>query len=857
MATSEPHPPRKSASSPEAETRPTGLTANGNRLHLLGNPHRYQPLEPISFASETPGYLVLQDSAGVAYAEAAIEAEHTFLVGGALGDQTALLLDAENRLLGTVCFEVACETHLSDASGRFATLFRNLIDTLQPAFRAERIRIGNRRYAFFCSWLRDHVHTLKAMRFLDPRVESGIDLYADWQREDGMIWDKVKDMFHSEAPQWRDIVFGPGDFVRPVPGAHNATRRFQRIPAENDVEYLFIEGLYLAWKAGGDTAWMARHLDAALKALRYATSDRYRWSEKYGLLKRAYTIDTWDFQAKADAERVGGEIMVVDPEKTVFGIMHGDNTGMMASCRYLAEMLEAADRADEAEAPRRLADTLKERLDALAWNGAFYRHHVSEEPSFARDFGNTDESAQVSLSNAYALGRGLPQEQCAAILRTYLKIRDDMPASSPGEFYSIYPPFEKGFNVRKSEYMNGGVPSLVAGELARGAFHYGFETYGVDILERVNALAEAYGGHLHGTFLGREPDLPEPAFTFVDLREAANTDVRGEGAEGVPGWIGEGDNDLVGMPTGEQRFHTIPFEVIDPAENHRRACLGLSIREGYAQSRTLPIAQTARSLCFLHASNGKEQPVGLLRFRYEDGTSAAVYMKQGREVGDWFTPPPPDWNPGGDGSRANPNLRVAWNGPNRRFPNVGVWVLALDNPHPEKAIRALDLEAAENGSLWLVLALSLSDQPARLPGNHLSHGIPDIWGAAAVFHSLLEGLVGVLDRGVAFDHLELSPRWMAAGENEARAAVVYPRSGGYVSYRYRYEPEQETLRLDFATCADTTRLRLLLPGSGHGEALELDGRPCEYEEEIIETSRYACLDVSGRGVHACRLRFRH
>ena len=83
-------------------------------------------------------------------------------------------------------------------------------------------------------------------------------------------------------------------------------------------------------------------------------------------------------------------------------------------------------------------------------------------------------SSQVSLSNAYALNRGISGEKCASIIKTYQRIRREMPPTSPGEFYGIYPPFERDFTQNDPglvwEYCNGGVLTMVAGELALGAF---------------------------------------------------------------------------------------------------------------------------------------------------------------------------------------------------------------------------------------------------------------------------------------------------------------------------------------------------------------------------------------------------
>ena len=70
------------------------------------------------------------------------------------------------------------------------------------------------------------------------------------------------------------------------------------MPVEADVEYLFVEGVYFAWKSTANDAWMGRQLDAAVRAMDYSFTDRARFSTKYGLVKRGYTIDTWDFQVE-------------------------------------------------------------------------------------------------------------------------------------------------------------------------------------------------------------------------------------------------------------------------------------------------------------------------------------------------------------------------------------------------------------------------------------------------------------------------------------------------------------------------------------------------------------------------------
>jgi hypothetical protein len=788
----------------------------------------------VTVSGADTGILAVRDGRDREYVRATAADPFTFTVSGALGTHSVLHEDDDGRVVDRTGFAVDCHTQLSEADGRYAELFGMLYWTMVGRWNeVSTFRIGSKVYKFFVHWLRDHVHTLKGMKYFYPDLKTGIELYADTQREDGMIYDKTGNET-SLRPTHRDHWFGPGGFITKV---GDGSERLERIPVENDVEYLFVEGLYYTWKANGDTAWMAGVLDSAVKALRYSVTDPYRWSEKHGLLKRGFTIDTWDFQAEEDAA-ITGYTMLVDKDRTRFGVMHGDNTGFLASCRYLAEMLDAVGRSDEAKHHRDLADNIKQRLDDVAWNGEFYTHHVPEDPDLVRDLG-VDQSRQVSLSNSYALNRGIEHEQCTAIIRTYQRIRDEMPDTSPGEFYQIYPPFERGFGGHGSKwhYMNGGVTTIVAGELAHGAFEHGFEQYGADILRRVHAWGRDHGDYLHCTYMGAMPETPERTFEPLDLSAAANADLRGEGAEGVPGWTGEGENDLANMPVGSQSYHEVPFEVVDPAQNDRRAVVAVSSRDGYLSECAIPIGRQAASAWFLHTAAG-QNPVAILEWRYADGSRESEYVMKGRHLDGWWLPKEPH---AGRGRGAI--AKVAWWGPNAVFPNVGTYVCGFDNPHPEKEVSQLVLRAAENDSFWMVLGLTLCDTSVFFMPDGLSFGIPNNWGAAAVLCALVEGLAGVKDTGVTFDRALLAPRWEAAGVGEATATIRYPASDGYLAYRYRREGN--SLRVDVAATAAETDLRVLLPEGLDAESVLVDGEAVDWEHVTVESSAYAAVPLQG------------
>jgi hypothetical protein len=112
-----------------------------------------------------------------------------------------------------------------------------------------------------------------------------------------------------------------------------------------------------------------------------------------------------------------------------------------------------------------------------------------------------DEAQQLSLSNAYALNRGvLTEAQATAILATY-QARRRPPEQAFAEWYSIDPPFpagvtsipEQGKGHHPGEYVNGGIMPLVGGELAQGAFSHGDAGYGFDILQRYYSLIAGTG----------------------------------------------------------------------------------------------------------------------------------------------------------------------------------------------------------------------------------------------------------------------------------------------------------------------------------------------------------------------------
>ncbi len=822
---------------------------NASVIKITGDKNQtVNPLDTVELYFQNTGkYFKVSDGKGNEYVEKQFVTNNNYFVAGAaLGLHTAVLYDKKDCCIEQLFFEVDAKTAINDKGGKYKALLDNLYFSMIGEWGREAsiLKYNNKYYHVFVRWLRDHVHTMKGMKYFYPVLHSGIDLYADTQRDDGMIFDNYYQR-DTSGSYWKQR-FEYGGFYMPI---NDKRAEMKRIPVENDVEYLFIEGLYYTWKATGDNQWMKSKLDNALKAIEYSTNDPYRWSKKYKLLKRGFTIDTWDFQCSRDADISTGpdhfaDPMVIKLPYTRFGVMFGDNTGFAVACEYLAEMLTVAGRNHKAKEINELGQNIRKRINELSWNGEYYTHHIPEDTSIKRELG-VDPGKQVSLSNAYSLNRAIGHKKAKAIIETYRRIKNNMPESSPGEWYTIYPPFEKGFGGHNAKwsYMNGGVTTIVAGELAHGAFEHGYEAYGVDILNRIYDLSLKTNGYLNCTYRGKMPERPKTSFTPLSLQKIANADFKGDTKEGVMGWTNEGVNDLHEFPTGKQVFHDIPFAIIAPAENNRRACLGISSAKGYKISEKLPVNQKAKSIYFLHTTQNTYF-TGTIHLEYNDGTTFSDHIGRGKILNWWYPGEPKN-------GKQMPRIKVAWRGKNAKSDNIGITLYGLNNPNPDKTIKNIRFEGVNNHAVkWMICGVTLSDQPVFFMPDIVSAGIPDNWGAAAVVYALVEGLAGVKDNGTSYQQTLLSPRWQAAGVNKVNAVIKYPASGGYVAYNYHFNNSKNTLELHFTGTSEKTTVNILLPQAHKTiQKLLINGTPAKYKLSRIENSEYLVTEVKGKGVY--------
>jgi len=801
-----------------------------------------RPLDTLVIESALPGRVEVRDGKGRAYFAAETRGRVSFQAGGSPGSQTVALFDGSGKLLSRSTFELRPETSIED-SGKYRqmfALFRQGMNAYSPD-GVETAQWNGRTYRFFVNWGLDNYHTTKGMRYFSPWVTDLLDMMRETQREDGMIWSNLNE----GAEAYYNTAYGPFGYVRKY-----GDRTFVRQPAENHPEYIYVSSIYQAWKTTGDSGWMRASLASAERALEYSVTDPSRWSRRFGLLKRVYTIDSWDFQVDdAYTPDIGlTNTMLIDPVRSKFGVFFGDNVSYAAACNELAEMLTVSGDPGAAARYRERALQITRRLDALSWNGRFYTHFVEEDPTVHRDLG-VDERAQVAQGNAYALNRGIGLDHAAAIIRTYEDLRAHLPAGSPGEWYAIYPPFRKGFSRHDEvwQYMNGGVGGHVAGELARGALENGFESYGRDILERLAALGERTGHKISFAYTGAyPPPPPPPAFAPVDLSAVANMDIRDRREPGSVPWMlgGKAGDDIRGLPTGEVVLAGVPYRVADPVANGGRVAVALSHRAGLPPRVDVAVARRVGSLYLLHTSTKptSEGVCGSVAFLYADGTSRVQYIVMGKQLTYWWFP-----------ELRTPTSGVAWHGPSPVAADVGLSWAVIDNPEPDRPLAAVRLSAPEDDGIYVVAGLTVADRPHFEKPPEVSFGGPDNWAAATAMAALIEGLAGVSDAPgtVALGHPLIAPRWdMESGP--VRVTVRYPASGGYAAYRFAGDTGSRTLHLTLTQGGDGAACHVLVPSPAR--SVEIDGVPADFRNQRVLDSAYADFGVTA-GVHSVKITY--
>jgi len=490
---------------------------------------------------------------------------------------------AEDKQIPEISFETG--------DPRDAEFFRVLKSIVEKDCKV--ITEGERKIHTHPDWVRDHIHEMKAWKWWESDLSSFIDRLIELQPARGF--------FHEILSGLKDYHAG---FVKPEFVYRDEANgvQFIRLELEADIEYLMVEAAYFIWQATGDKQGTAKRLPALEKGLRYNMEDPTRWDPEHGLLMRPFTIDTWDFTWGVPTSNRG-----IDPDMPM-AIMHGDNSGLYRACLQMAEMTEAVGDADTAAKWREKAEVIRDRANKLLWNGRFYMHEYHLDPV---DPG-CDESDMLSLSNTYDINRGLPTHEMAVSIIDEYRERGKRSPGANADWYTLDPPYPIFAVHPWGEYINGGVGSFVAGELAKAAFRHGREDYGVEILRRLREITEKTG-----------------TLQFIVGRDGRdlNWGPRGWGAAAVLSAMMEG---LAGITDKSALFESVEIAPRYPAAGMEsaRVCLRYGASDAYviADYKHDPQSCSIRIALF-----GSPRKVSLHVLLPEDATPAGASV-DGKQV---------------------------------------------------------------------------------------------------------------------------------------------------------------------------------------------------------------------------------
>lgn len=138
--------------------------------------------------------------------------------------------------------------------------------------------------------------------------------------------------------------------------------------------------------------------------------------------------------------------------------------------------------------------------------------------------------------------------------------------------------------------------------------------------------------------------------------------------------------------------------------------------------------------------------------------------------------------------------------------------------------------------------------PDGTPGFRTPNEVPHTgWGMAQWLEALVEGLAGIRDSSAGMAEVDVSPRWAAAGIDEATVVVRYAAGPGYFAYRIGVDRGRRRVTIQFTGSGARARFRCLLPVEWAPESLIVRGVAAPFAAERAGASVYACFDVDIAG----------
>ncbi|MCM8785408.1 MAG: hypothetical protein NC827_04575 [Candidatus Omnitrophica bacterium] len=789
----------------------------------------YKPLEEVffNFKNKKKRKILVKDGKGDIYFEKKFLKNISFNILGYPGIHTIEIYENNNLILREkVKLEVETEIKV-EKNKWIERLFKKLIADCQTK---KSKYVDGKIVNYYVHWLRDDTHCKKAYRYWEKELKSMIDLFLKYQNKNGMIYD----LFDKADPNYhyRQMVWGK-EWARYI---DNKKYYMERIPVEADVEYLAVENVYYTWQATGNDEWLEKVLPKLEKAMKYLMTDKLRWSKKYGLIKRGFTIDTWDFQPlvlknihpEGNKNKFGlFDFMWID-RKTPFFIFHGDNTGFYHSSLLLSEMFGNMKDDKKSNYWKNIAKKIKKNIDKYLWNGNFYYHLIPAENTENFKIDNFEYKNQISLSNSYALNRKIGHEKSVSIIKKYIELKEITKNESFAEWFTVYPSFPEGiFHIRPGDYMNGGISTIVAGELAKGSFNNGFEWYGIDILKRINEIIER-DGYLHCVYRPYPEKIEKMDFKILDLRKIVN---RATSYQYKEGWLGKEEierNDMRYLKYGIFNFHNIPYEIINPEENDGKNVL--IVGEKFGNKKEIEVGDFAGSIYFFHTGDRlKDNEVcGIYTVIYQDGDKEDIYLIKEKNITGW-------WNP-----KDTSETKVVWHGKGGKCDDVGFNLFLWNNPFSEKKIKTIKIKALKESNL-IIFAITLANKKGVLPGRWISYGIPDNWGMTSLLSAIIEGLCGIKDKIKLFEKVEISPRWETIYENNVFVSIKYGPSDGYIAYKYKREKQK--IIIDFTGSGNEFYFNIMMPYRTKCKKVIIDSKNVKFKMKNILKTFYVNFKI--------------
>ena len=213
----------------------------------------------------------------------------------------------------------------------------------------------------------------------------------------------------------------------------------------------------------------------------------------------------------------------------------------------------------------------------------------------------------------------------------------------------------------------------------------------------------------------RVPELALQTFSGVDqaqcvplnLRSAANMGLIDEiDGDQKGGWLDQGDRDLRELLPGKRVLAGVPFEILNPVENHGKSCVMLrsAVRPYFAAKAEIPCGLKVKKLFFLHGGGWLSGEGEAARYiiRYQDHSATSVPVRIRQEIADW------------NGLYHLPGAKLAWKGKNPVFDRIGLYAVEWRNPFPEKTIRSIELLPSGKGEATVgILGVTAELNPIR------------------------------------------------------------------------------------------------------------------------------------------------